>query len=218
MLLMGKKHYTGRKFTNQDDEGSIDVKGLACVRRDICPFLRDRCLQVIRDLLDFKTQEALEGARSAAVALLSSDVPVEELIMSKQLGEGYKTDTHPHVYVAGLMESRDPGTAPKAGDRVDFVWVEKNDARLKGYQRAEDPVFVASHPEVVVDKLQYFSHQLRSQLGDLFKVVHEGDPFDTPEINKLESELMAARDAREAAYDLKVNKRQKKLVDCWPRK
>ena len=167
-------------------------------------------MAAIEHLLAFKNQEALQIARAAAVALLSSEVSIEELVLSRQLGDSYATESHPHLQVAKLLEQRNPGAGPKPGDRIEFVWVETGDKHAKGYERAEDPAYVTSHPEVAVDKLQYFEKQLRSQLGDLFKHVVDGDPFGTPEITRLVEQLASERSARELACTLK-KKRQRSL-------
>lgn len=213
LLLVGKKHYTGMKYEDPDKPGKVDVKGLACIRKDICPFLRERCMKVINLLLAFSNQQALAVARTAAVDLLSANVPLDQLILSRQLADEYKTDKHAHVQVARLIEQRNPGAKPVTGDRVAFVYVESGDRQAKGYERAEDPDWVASHPAVHVDKLQYFEHQLRSQLGGLFSTVMAEDPFDTPEIQALLTSLVEARADRERAFQLKKN-RQRTLVAC----
>lgn len=213
LLLVGKKHYTGMKYEDPDKPGKVDVKGLACIRKDICPFLRERCMKVINLLLAFSNDQALAVARTAAVDLLSANVPIDQLILTRQLADEYKTDKHAHVQVARLIEQRNPGAKPVTGDRVAFVYVESGDKRARGYERAEDPDWVASHPDIHVDKLQYFDHQLRTQLGGLFSTVMQGDPFATPEIQALLRTLVGARTDRERAFQLKKN-RQRTLADC----
>lgn len=207
LLLFGKKHYAGKKFEKVTDPGSLDVKGLACVRKDICPFLRDSCMAVIHLLLDSQHQQGLDRAREAATALLSFSVPTAELILSRQLAASYAAESHPQVQVAALMERRNPGSGPKPGDRVEFVYVERGDKNAKMFERAEDPAYVGAPP---VDVLLYFERQLVTQLGDLFKHILSGDPFDTPAINTLLHGLRTSKHNRERDFDL-ASRRQKPI-------
>lgn len=210
LLLFGKKHYTGKKFEKVDDPGKVDVKGLACVRKDICPFLRDSCMSVIRLLLDSRRDAAVETARTAAVALLSHQVPISQLVLSRQMAATYASDSHPQVYVAGLLEQRNPGAGPKPGDRVEFVYVEHGNRNARMFERAEDPDYAAAGS---VDVLLYYERQLLTQLGDLFKHVHPGDPFDTSRITALLQELRLARTSRERDFTLAA-KRQRP-ISSW---
>lgn len=202
LLLFGKKHYTGLKYEAPGEPGKRDIKGLACVRKDICPFLRRSCQAVIDHLLAFQDSQALAAAQQAAETLLRRDLPLDQLVLSRQLGSDYATDSHAHLQVARLVEQRNPGAGPKAGDRVSFVFVETGNKKAAGYERAEDPGWVAGHPEVQVDVLLYFENQLRSQLGDLFTHKLPGDPFATPAITALVGGLTAAKAERELAFSL----------------
>ena len=213
LLLFGKKHYTGLKYEAADRPGKRDIKGLACVRKDICPFLRDRCREVIDLLLSFRDLDALAHAQAGAERLLAGLVPLRELVLSKKLNADYKLQSHAQLQVAKLMEARNPGAKPRPGDRVSFVFVESGDKHAAGYERAEDPAWVEAHPAVRVDLLVYFEKQLRSQVGDLFSHVHAGDPFDTPAIAALKAGLVAARGVRE--NDFRLAKSRQHKIDGW---
>eukprot|EP00975_Prorocentrum_lima_P024158 5082829-Prorocentrum_lima.AAC.1 len=69
---------------------------------------------------------AVAKARKAVDDLLADPmrVPIEKLILSKSLHDEYKSDTLPHVKLAEKLRQRDPMNAPKAGDRVPYVFVE----------------------------------------------------------------------------------------------
>ena len=196
------------------DPGSLDVKGLACVRKDICPFLRNSCMAVIHLLLDSRHQQGLDRAREAATALLSFAVPTAELVLSRQLAACYAADAHPQVQVANLMETRNPGSGPKPGDRVEFVYVEHGNKNAKMFERAEDPTYTGAPP---VDVLLYFERQLVTQLGDLFRHILTGDPFDTPAINTLLHSLRASKHNRERAFELAA-RRQRPIYDFYKQK
>lgn len=209
LLLYGKKHYSGMKFESPNI-GKRDIKGLACVRRDICPFVKQLMLEVIDCLLSFRNDDAMAAVRTSAESLLAGSVPMESLVMSSQLADSYKTDAHPHLRVARLMEERDAGTAPRVGDRVSFVWVAKDDKNSKGFERAEDPDYVRQHPLTSrIDYLYYFEHQLVKPVSDLFVgLVQSTALFDTPSLQARLELLRADRTDRQIAHKNASNKQR----------
>lgn len=46
-----------------------------------------------------------------------------------------------HVELAERMRKRDPGSAPRLGDRVPYVIINKG-ANVPAYEKAEDPIWV----------------------------------------------------------------------------
>lgn len=215
LLLYHKKHYSGMKFESSSDPGKRDVKGLACVRKDICPFMRRVMLEAIDHLLRFQNEAAIACVRAAASAMLNGEVQLNDLIMSKQLGDEYATDSHPHVRVARLMEERKPGSGPQVGDRVKYVWVEVGDRKSRGFERADDPVHVLAHPEAKPDYLQYFEKQMLKQLQELVGNITGGrDPFDIPSIQARLSQLQLARTQRDLAFQ-RVSSRQHAITNFF---
>ena len=217
LLLYGKKHYSGIKFESSGDQGKRDIKGLACVRKDQCPFIKALMLEVIDHLLSFHNQEAMMLVRSAASKLLGGDVPLEQLVMSSQLGDNYKTQAHPHVRVAELMEGRDSGTAPRVGDRVHFVWVEKDDKKAKGFERAEDPSYVRRNSSTCrIDRLFYYEHQMEKPVTDLFAgLVEATSLFADPAIVARLEVLKLDRQQRQIRHTNAVNKQRS--IKCFLR-
>lgn len=214
LLLYGKKLYTGMKFESSDGPGKRDVKGLACVRKDTCPFIRAAMLQVIDHLLGCDNSAAIQTAEDAARRLLGGDVDVRDLVMSSQLGEHYASENLAHVKVARLMGSRDAGTAPHVGDRVEYVWVERDDKNSKGYERAEDPEYVTSH-HVPIDYLEYFERQLKVKLQDLFRGTElAGQLFQSEAVQELMEVRCLDRAVRhktfKAAADAAARERERK--------
>ena len=90
---------------------------------------------------------------------------MEKLILSKRLGESYKSNNLAHVAVRDKMKTRAPGSEPLSGDRVQFVIVcgLKKD---KMYQKAEDPKWVIEQ-NIPLDYLYYFKHQFETPVHAL---------------------------------------------------
>lgn len=217
LLLYGKKMYTGLKYEDAGKPGKRDVKGLACVRKDTCPFIRNLMLKVIDCLLAFDNATAFEIAEMGAEQLLAGEVAVKDLVMSSELAEEYKSDSIAHVKVAELMKGRDAGSAPKVGDRVEYVWVERENKRAKGFERAEDPEFAARHG--TIDYLEYFNRQLKVKMQDLLTGTEGAARLFTSE--RVQARLgvrQEACDARHASFKVQQELKrtnQRTLASCW---
>jgi DNA polymerase delta subunit 1 len=122
----------------------------------------------------------IESARAAAKELINGRVPMERLLMSKQLASKYKAGDdgvirQAHVAVRDKMRARAPGSEPQQGDRIAFV-ITKGDGAM--YEKAEDPVFVRDH-KVPIDYGYYFSNQFKKPVCDLLEpLVSEDTIFD----------------------------------------
>ena len=180
-FLYSKKRYAAKMYeakSNKDgtpilkEDGSrlvafkkIDVKGLQVVRRDSCPFVRETLKGLLDQVLESSDpRPVIEAAREAARRLLTGQVPMEKLLMSKQLGSAYKVPMA-HVAVRDKIRARAPGSEPQQGDRVPFVIV-KGDGKM--YEKAEDPVW-AREKGIQLDYQYYFSNQFKKPVQDLLE-------------------------------------------------
>ena len=121
----------------------IDVKGLQLVRRDNIPFVREVSKEVLNIILESKNPEAAKNlAHSRAIELLDGRVPMEKLILSQKLADKYKSNNLPHVRVRDKIRSREPGSEPQSGDRVQFVIIETKNGKHKQFEKSEDPKWV----------------------------------------------------------------------------
>jgi DNA polymerase delta subunit 1 len=171
-FLYSKKRYAAKMYEkNKKGEiafKKIDVKGLQVVRRDNCPYVREVCKEILGLILDSDDPlPAIERARAAAKLLKNGEVPMEKLMMSKQLGGDYKSKSLAHVAVVEKMRTRVPGSEPQQGDRVPFVIVQ-GPKNAKMFERAEDPVWVREKG-LKLDYTYYFENQLRNPVSDLLE-------------------------------------------------
>jgi len=145
-----------------------EVKGLQVVRRDNCAYVRKVLGKVLGHILAGSDPEpAITEAKNATRLLLSGEVPMEELIMSKQLAGEYKNNNLAHVVVRDKIKKRAPGSEPKQGDRVQYVIVEgPKKARL--YEKSEDPEWVRTN-NLKLDYNYYFTNQLKNPICDLLE-------------------------------------------------
>ena len=165
-FLYSKKRYAAKMWVKDGDAmemTKIDIKGLQVVRRDSCPFVREVCQRVIEMNMD--SEDPRSYVKEMTDALLAGNVPMDKLILSKRLGESYKSNNLAHVAVRDKMKTRAPGSEPLSGDRVQFVIVcgLKKD---KMYQKAEDPKWVIEQ-NIPLDYQYYFKHQFETPVHAL---------------------------------------------------
>lgn len=70
------------------------------------------------------------------------------------------------MVLAERMRQRDPGSAPKLGDRVPYVLVNKG-KNVPAFEKAEDPRFVLEN-NIPIDAQYYLENQLLNPLIRIF--------------------------------------------------
>ena len=85
-----------------------------------------------------------------------------------------------HRKLADRMETRDPGTAPKVGDRVQFVYVAENKDKAKQGDRIEHVDYVRSQ-KMKPDVNFYVTNQIQNPVAQLFALcIEELDGYLPP--------------------------------------
>jgi DNA polymerase delta subunit 1 len=200
-FLYSKKRYAAKMYEGKTSpDGTvtvsfkkIDVKGLQVVRRDSCPFVRETLKKLLGMILESSDPTpVIEEARGAAKKLMHGQVPIESLLMSKQLASAYKVPMA-HVAVRDKIKARAPGSEPQQGDRVPFVIV-KGEGRM--FEKAEDPTWVRDK-NVPIDYQYYFTNQFKKPVQDLLEPLVSADViFDKKFMSKTEcTEELKARKA-----------------------
>lgn len=166
-LLISKKRYAGLYFTRPDRYDKMDCKGIETVRRDNSPLvanMMNTCLQKL--LIDRDPDGAVEYAKQVISDLLCNRIDISQLVITKELAKSDYAAKQAHVELAAKMKKRDPGTAPKLGDRVPYVIIAaaKN---TPAYMKAEDPIYVLEN-SVPIDSNYYLENQLSKPLLRIF--------------------------------------------------
>jgi DNA polymerase delta subunit 1 len=169
-FLYSKKRYAAKMYEKKGDKvvfKKIDVKGLQVVRRDSCPYVRETLKRLLEMILESDDpRPPVEFAKKAAKDLTSGQVPMNKLLMSKQLAANYKVRM-PHVEVRNKIRERAPGSEPQQGDRVQFVIVD-GPKNAKMFEKAEDPAWV-EEKGIKIDYQYYFTNQLKRPVCDLLE-------------------------------------------------
>lgn len=171
-LLMNKKRYAALLWTNSEKFDKMDCKGIETVRRDNCGMVRsviDKCLKII--LMERDTEKAAEHVRSTVRNLLTNEIDLSDLIITKALHKTSETAKVPlaHVVLADKMRKRDPSTAPVLGDRVAYVMIQGT-KKSKACENAEDPLYVLEN-NLPIDVQYYMEHHLENPIIRLFSPI-----------------------------------------------
>jgi DNA polymerase delta subunit 1 len=166
-VLLTKKRYAYVPYTDPTKPGAMEAKGLAMVRRDTCPYVRDVLRGTISALLERSVDASVDVAREGVRVLLAGLAPTAELTLSKSLKDEYKSNP-PHVALADRMRARCAESAPRPGDRVAYVIVEgPKNAQLRDV--IEDPAY-AAEKGLRIDYNAYYERQLKTPLIELLDV------------------------------------------------
>jgi DNA polymerase delta subunit 1 len=167
-LLFSKKRYAGLMYTKIEKPDYIDAKGIQLVRRDNAPFVKDISKQVLHMIMyDQDVLGSIDQVQTVARRLLNYEIPIDQLIISKSMRNDYANRNQPHLRVAEKIEKRNPGSGPKAGERVPYIIMD-NGERLVA-DRAEDPMYVIEKSlEKKVDVLYYLTNGLISPLESFY--------------------------------------------------
>ena len=184
LYLYGKKRYANLYYEKQRDNTfscKKDFKGIQVVRRDNCEYVKSVCNPIFDKLLYDQDIDGAKGiARNMIRDLLENKVKIEELVLSKSLKSKYKDinkagnklSKPAHWFLAQKLKERDPGTAPKAGDRVPYVFIETKDRNALQADRVENPEYVKENlTKCKPDMLYYLDKQLASPLNTIFEVI-----------------------------------------------
>uniref|UniRef100_A0A6C0LDF1 DNA-directed DNA polymerase n=1 Tax=viral metagenome TaxID=1070528 RepID=A0A6C0LDF1_9ZZZZ len=88
-ILFSKKRYACVIWTNEHKHDYIDYKGIQVVRRDNCPYVKEKSMKIFEKiLLDRDIPKSIEMGREYSKNLLDGKVPIKDLVISKSL-KGY---------------------------------------------------------------------------------------------------------------------------------
>jgi DNA polymerase elongation subunit (family B) len=182
-ILFCRKRYVGMMY---EEDATAKPKrksmGIVLKRRDNAPIVKD----VFGGALDVLLQEkdvrrAQSFVNEMLLRVLQNDVPLEKFIVSKSLRDDYKNpDQIAHRVLADRMARRDPGTAPKVGDRIQYIYVAENKSATKQGDRIEEVGYVRKN-QLTPDTEFYITNQIKNPVAQLFALcIEEMNGFIPP--------------------------------------
>ena len=181
-FLLRKKMYAAIVYEPDKDlkpkAPKQDTKGLKSVKRDSAPITKQAIEGYLERLLQLKptsVDEAFNFIRGLLQDMLDGKLPFESYILSKQLREGYKNLNTTQLVVANKIKARNPGSEPRAGDRVQYVILDVGKLKDPIYLKAEDAAY-AKEQKKKLDLIHYLDIDVQSSLGDLRAAVRRQVP------------------------------------------
>lgn len=154
LILYKKKRYIGALFTSPDKADKIDKKGVVSKRRDNCRLIR----LIYNDMTSVLMEKSLGGLteafdllRSYCDRLVSGDIPLKDLTISKSIAGQYKKpEQMAHVMLAQSLEARGFEERFASGDRIPYVFVLTQESRSVRVDLRKS-VGIVEHPKIVQD-------------------------------------------------------------------
>lgn len=169
-ILFCRKRYVGMMY-EEDANAKPKRKSMGIVlkRRDNAPIVKDVFGGALDVLLQEKNvRQAQDFVNMMLMKVLQNDVPLEKFIVSKSLRDDYKNpDQIAHRVLANRMAERDPGTAPKVGDRIQYIYVAENKGASKQGDRIEEVGYVRKN-RLTPDTQFYITNQIQNPVAQLF--------------------------------------------------
>jgi len=191
-ILFCRKRYVGMKY--EEDPNPAKAKqmsmGVVLKRRDNAPIVKDvfgGALKILMSGGGIKKAQAF--VNDILLKVFDNKLPLEKFIVSKSLRDDYAamakgyegTATLPaHRVLADRMAARDPGTAPKVGDRLQYVYVAENKHKSSQGDRIEHVDYVKTH-KLTPDTQFYITNQIQNPVAQLFALcIEELDGYVAP--------------------------------------
>ena len=175
-ILFCRKRYVGMKY--EEDPNPAKAKrmsmGIVLKRRDNAPIVKDvfgGALDILLQERDIKKAQAF--VKDMLVKVIDNKVPLEKFIVSKSLRDDYKNPGQiAHSVLASRMTERDPGTAPKVGERLQYVYVAEYKDKAKQGDKIEHIDFVREQ-KMKPDVNFYITNQIQNPVAQLFALCIE---------------------------------------------
>lgn len=168
-VILSKKRYVGNMYSDEPNNPTRASMGLVLKRRDNAPIVKHVYGGVIDSIMTGNISDAVKFVNDELMRLVRGKVSTDMLVISKTLraSSEYKDkSTIAHAVLADRMNSREPGSAPKPGERVPYVFITGN-GKLQG-DRIEHPEYLA---DKTIDYKHYITNQLMKPLSQLFCVL-----------------------------------------------
>jgi DNA polymerase delta subunit 1 len=169
-ILFCRKRYVGMMY---EEDATAKPKrksmGIVLKRRDNAPIVKDvfgGALDTLMVEKDVKKAQAFVNQKLLDV--LENRIPLEKFIISKSLRDDYKNPEQiAHRVLADRMARRDPGTAPKVGDRLQFIFAAEHKDKGKQGDRIEEVGYVRRNG-LTPDAQFYITNQIQNPVAQLF--------------------------------------------------
>ena len=174
-VLLSKKRYVGMLYEDDSDKCYRKSMGIVLKRRDNARIVKYVYGGLIDILMNGGTpDEAVAFVKQQLKRLVDKQISLDKLIITKSLRSGYKNPMQiAHKVLADRIGVRDPGNKPRAGDRVQYAYIDipRKKGQLQG-DRIETPEFIEKN-KIPIDFSFYITNQLMKPIAQVFELILE---------------------------------------------
>jgi DNA polymerase elongation subunit (family B) len=171
-IIFSKKRYVGNLYEHDANKKPKQKSmGIVMKRRDNAPIVKKIYGGILDCLMNrYSLSEAVVFLKNYLNDLVEGRVPLEDLIISKTLGDHYKDPSKiAHRVLADRMGERDPGNKPQINDRIPFVYIQTPpgvEVKLQG-DKIEAPAYIRERG-LTPDYRFYLTNQLIKPICQIF--------------------------------------------------
>ena len=194
-ILISKKRYVADKYEFDVNECKRNSMGIVLKRRDNAPIVKHVFGNVIEKIMiDKDLHKSVAWLKETLSKIRGEGFPMNDFIITKSLRGYYKNPSGiAHKVLADRMGERDPGSKPKAGDRMPFAYrvlpedmlydnekkyksgPRKGQPRVKNVlqgDRIEDPEFIKKN-NLKLDYEFYITNQIMNPVKQVLDLEME---------------------------------------------
>lgn len=122
------------------------------------------------------------------------EITLDKIMDPKTPEKDLEKVTQAHARLARKMYKRDPGSAPKSGTRLQYMFVQSKNLKAKQYEKSEHPDYVRKH-NLKADYIYYLVHQLKTPMIQLFELwVDDAEGLFRDRMRKYRLDLMGQKE------------------------
>ncbi len=179
-ILFSKKRYACVIWTNTHTHDYIDYKGIQVVRRDNCPYVKEKSMEIFEKiLLDRDIPKSIEMGRNFSQKLLDGQVSMKDLVISKSL-KGYGSYEFDKQVICTICDKR---------------WYHEDAAKKKIYKIPMDDNKSLEDNIKAFTKSEKWCHNCKKETMfktnkaniphvALARLMKERDPYNCPQVGE----------------------------------
>ena len=172
-FLISRKRYAGDLVEKATDKPKLKSMGVILRRKDNAPIARACYKEVLDNVLHKDTPFAFKRCMEMFKDVQKGKVERTDLIISKSLSASYADPERiPHKMLADRIAARDPGNAPRPGDRIPYVFIKCADPNAGQKDRIELPEVAGDN----IDYKYYIEKQMLKPVAQLMAMELETIP------------------------------------------
>jgi DNA polymerase elongation subunit (family B) len=179
-ILFGKKKYVGNLYEHDIKKYKQKNQGIVLQRRDNAKLVKTIYGGIIKILLNQRDfMGSIKFMNDSLSKLLAKEYDIEELVITRKLGYGYKfPERIAHKVLADRMMQRDPGSAPQVNDRIPYVYIyprDKGKEKILEGEKIEELKYVRDN-NIPINHAYYIEKQLVKPISQLYALELERLP------------------------------------------